>query len=52
MLINNNPVQLSEDMLYGKGYHKKCYLHPEYANLCIKKMELMTLIEKLIIGKF
>ena len=36
MLINNNPVQLSEDMLYGKGYHKKCYLHPEYANLCIK----------------
>lgn len=35
MLINNNPVQLSEDMLYGKGYHKNV--------ICIPNMQIFVL---------
>lgn len=29
-------LNLSEDLFYGAGRHKKCYLHPENENLCIK----------------
>lgn len=36
MKANNSPIILTEDMLYGKGLHKKCYIHPFNNNLCIK----------------
>lgn len=27
---------LSEDLFVGEGAHKKCYIHPEDSNLCVK----------------
>ena len=29
-------IQLNKDKFYGKGTHKKCFIHPQDANLCIK----------------
>ena len=29
-------LNLTEDLFYGAGRHKKCYLHPIEENLCIK----------------
>lgn len=29
-------IQLNKDKFYGKGTHKKCFIHPQEANLCIK----------------
>lgn len=29
-------LNLTEDLFYGKGTHKKCYLHPEDYSKCIK----------------
>ena len=33
---NKNFLELTEDLFYGAGRHKKCYLHPDNDNLCIK----------------
>lgn len=30
------PIELKEDLFYGNGRHKKCYLHPHDAARCIK----------------
>ena len=32
----NQVIQLNDDLLYGQGTHKKCFLHPHNKNLCIK----------------
>ncbi len=32
----NETIILTEDLFYGAGRHKKCYLHPDNDNLCIK----------------
>ena len=32
----NETITLTEDLFYGAGRHKKCYLHPDNDNLCIK----------------
>lgn len=29
-------IILTEELFYGTGRHKKCYLHPIEENLCIK----------------
>ena len=29
-------LNLTEDLFYGKGTHKKCYLHPSDSSKCIK----------------
>jgi hypothetical protein len=29
-------IELDENKYYGKGTHKKCFLHPENEDLCIK----------------
>ena len=34
--MTNKILNLSEDLFYGAGRHKKCYLHPPEDNLCIK----------------
>lgn len=34
--MTNKTLNLSEDLFYGAGRHKKCYLHPTEDNLCIK----------------
>ena len=31
-----NIINLTENLLYGQGSHKKCYLHPEDKKICIK----------------
>lgn len=35
-MSNNKIIQLNDNLLYGKGSHKKCFLHPDDKNLCIK----------------
>lgn len=32
----NQIINLTDDLLYGQGTHKKCFLHPLDNNLCIK----------------
>lgn len=34
--MTNKTLNLSEDLFYGAGRNKKCYLHPTEDNLCIK----------------
>lgn len=29
-------IQLNKDKFYGKGTHKKCFIHPDNKDLCIK----------------
>lgn len=29
-------LKLDDSLFYGKGSHKKCFIHPENTNLCIK----------------
>lgn len=29
-------IQLDESLFYGKGSHKKCFIHPDNKDLCIK----------------
>ena len=29
-------IQLNDNLFYGKGTHKKCYLYPDKKELCIK----------------
>lgn len=29
-------IQLNKDKFYGKGSHKKCFIHPDNKDLCIK----------------
>lgn len=36
LIMTNKTLNLSEDLFYGAGRHKKCYLHPTEDNLCIK----------------
>lgn len=33
---SNDIINLNTARLYGKGSHKKCFIHPQNANLCIK----------------
>jgi hypothetical protein len=33
---SNNPLQLSESYLIGRGGHKKVYLYPGQPSLCVK----------------
>ena len=33
---NKEIIQLDDSLLYGQGSHKKCFLHPQNKNLCIK----------------
>lgn len=32
----NETIILTEDLFYGAGRHKKCYLHPDNDSLCVK----------------
>lgn len=34
--MDNKTINLSDKLIYGKGFHKKCYIHPYNPNLCIK----------------
>lgn len=34
--MESKVVELREELFYGNGRHKKCYIHPENENLCIK----------------
>lgn len=36
MSYDKNIINLNETLLYGKGTHKKCYVHPNNKDLCIK----------------
>ncbi len=31
-----NIIQLDDSLFYGKGTHKKCFIHPDNKDLCIK----------------
>lgn len=35
ILLSDN-ITLTEDLFYGNGRHKKCYVHPTNENLCVK----------------
>ena len=35
-LKTSQVLNLTEDLFYGNGRHKKCYVHPDNENLCIK----------------
>ncbi len=34
--MGTSKLNLTEDLFYGKGTHKKCYRHPEDSRKCIK----------------
>lgn len=34
--IMTNKLIINEKQIYGKGSHKKCFIHPDNKDLCIK----------------
>ena len=34
--LSESIIQLNKDKFYGKGTHKKCFIHPDNKDLCIK----------------